>query len=173
MRRALALVILLGGLAGCGSSPSDNSSTESLAPGSEPAVRAETFTVSQFVEIEIAVFVGCANGGAGENVTLSGVLHDLFHVTVNGNRFVLKFHDQPQGISGVGEISGDVYHATGVTQETTTTGIIGVTDNFVNNFKIIGQRPGNNFLVHENLHVTVNANGTLTVLRDHVTAECK
>jgi hypothetical protein len=173
MRRTLGLVILLGGLAGCGSSPTDTSSTESLAPGSEPAARAETFTVSQFFELDIAVFVDCANGGVGENVTLSGTLHDLFHITINGNKVVVKFHDQPQGISGVGEISGDLYHATGVTQETTTTGVIGVTDNFVNNFKIIGPRPGNNFLVHENLHVTVNANGTLTVLRDHVTVECK
>jgi hypothetical protein len=172
MRRALVLV-LLGGLVGCGSAPTDNSSAESLAPGSALPARAATFTVSQFFQVDIPVFVDCANGGAGELVTLSGVLHDLFHVTINGNKFVLKFHDQPQGISGVGEISGDVYHATGVTQETTTTGVIGVTDNFINNFKIIGPQPGNNILIHENFHVTVNANGTLTTFVDNFSAECK
>jgi hypothetical protein len=175
VRRTLGLVILVGSLAGCSSAPTDSSSLDSSAPGSAPApaARAESFTVSQFFEVDISVFVACANGGAGETVLLSGVLHDLFHVTTNGNRFVLRFHDQPQGISGVGEISGNTYHATGVTQETVTSGVIGLADNFVNNFKIIGQRPGNNFLVHENLHVTVNANNTLTVERDHLTAECK
>ncbi len=172
MPRTLGTLILLVGLAGCSSSPTDTSSTESVA-GSAPAARAQSFTVSQFFEIEIPVFVDCANGGAGENVILTGVLHDLFHVTINGNKFVLKSHDQPQGISGVGEISGDVYYATGVTQETVATGVVGVADNFVNNFKIIGQRTGNNILIHENLHVTVNANGTLTVFLDHLTAECK
>jgi hypothetical protein len=173
MLRALGLVFLFGGLAGCGSTSTDTSSAESLAPGSAPTARASASTVSQFFEIDLPVFVDCANGGAGENVLLTGVLHDLFHITINGNKFVLKAHDQPQGISGVGEISGDVYHATGVTQETFTSGTVGLTDSFINNFKIIGQRPGNNILVHENLHITVNANGTLTVLLDHLTAECK
>ena len=60
-----------------------------------------------------------------------------------------------------------------VTQGTTTTGVIGVTDNFVNNFKIIGPHPGNNILIHENFHVTVNANGTLTAFVDNFSAECK
>jgi hypothetical protein len=173
MRRALVLV-LLGGLVGCGSAPTDNSSAESLAPApGSAAARAETFTVSQFFQVDLSFFVDCANGGAGENVLLSGRLHDLFHVTINGNRFVLKFHDQPQGISGVGEVTGDVYRATGVTQGTSTSGVIGLTDTFINNFKIIGPGPGNNFLIHQNIHVTVNGNGTLTVLRDHTTAACK
>jgi hypothetical protein len=170
---ALRAMMLLGGLTGCSSSPTDTSGTEYVASGVEPSARAETFTVSQFFQVDVGTFVPCANGGAGETVDLSGVLHDLFHVTINGNRFVLKTHTQPQGISGVGQISGDVYRGTGVTQETFTAGVVGITDNLVNNFKIIGPGRGNNFLVHENFHFTVNANGTLTVLRDHLTAECK
>jgi len=44
---------------------------------------------------------------------------------------------------------------------------------FVNNFKIIGQGPNNNFLVHENLHVTINADGTLTAFVDNFSFTCQ
>jgi len=173
VRRTLGLVILIGALAGCSSAPTASSSIESSAPGSAPAARAVAFTVSQKIQIDFQVFVDCANGGAGELVDFSGILHDLFHVTLNGNQTVLKFHDQPEGLFGVGEITGDKYKATGVTQETTRIGVVGVTDNFINNFKLIGQGPGNNLLIHENIHVTINGNGTLTATHDHFTAECK
>lgn len=174
MRPALGILILLGGLAGCDAAPTDSSSTASLTPGSAPALRAAAFTVSQSFPIDIVVFVDCANGGAGEFVELTGQLHDLFHVTISsGGRFVLKLHDQPQGVSGVGEISGDVYHGTGVSQQTITSGVIGSTVTVVDNFRIIGQGTGNNLLVHDTFHVTVNANGTLTASVDNFSAECK
>jgi hypothetical protein len=33
--------------------------------------------------------------------------------------------------------------------------------------KIIGQGPGTNLLIHENFHLSINANGTLTALIDN------
>ena len=44
---------------------------------------------------------------------------------------------------------------------------------FVNNFRIIGQGSGNNFLVHETLHITVNADGTITVFHDNFSIDCR
>jgi hypothetical protein len=169
MRRVLGIVLLCSGLAGCGSSPTETASDQPLPP----SLRATAFTVTQNFEFSQLVFIQCANGGAGEDVTLSGTLHDVFHVTINGNKFVLKTHDQPQGVTGVGAITGDIYHATGVTQETTTSGLVGFTDAFVNSFKIIGPGPSNNVLIQGVVHFTVNANGTLTVARDQFTAECR
>jgi hypothetical protein len=117
--------------------------------------------------------VPCANGGAGEEVALSGTLHDLFHITFDGSGgFHLKFHDNPQGLSGTGLTTGDKYQATGVTQSQFT-GKVGSEETFINNFRIIGQGTGNNFLLHENYHVTVNANGTLTAFVDNFRLECK
>jgi hypothetical protein len=174
MRPALGTLILLGGLAACDAAPTDSSPAGAQDQGSAPSFAVISRTISQRIPVDILVFIPCANGGAGELVHLSGSLHDLFHLTMHPNgRFTLKTHDQPQGISGQGEITGDLYHATGVTQETITNGVVGVTDTFINNFKIIGPGPGNNFLVHETFHVTVNANGTLTVSLDHVTVDCK
>jgi hypothetical protein len=125
--------------------------------------------------ISLTTFVPCAAGGAGEIVDLSGPLHTLISLTINGNNVSGKFHFQPQGISGFGETTGDKYEATGVTQQTFKTSLQHGQANltFVNNFRIIGQGPGNNFLVHENLHINVNANGTLTVFHDNFSIECK
>ena len=133
---------------------------------------ASSFTVNSVFPIDLAVFVPCANGGVGEDVLLSGNLHDLIHVTVNDNSVHVKTHDQPQGISGTGVVTGDKYQATGVTQDEFNTSF-GMEETFINNFRIIGQGPGNNFLVHENFHITINANGTVTVFHDNFTVDCK
>jgi hypothetical protein len=59
------------------------------------------------IDINLAVFVPCANGGVGELVDLNGPLHILTTFTINGNKVSGKTHFQPQGISGVGLDSGD------------------------------------------------------------------
>lgn len=142
--------------------------------GVAPALaRATTFTDNVGVPTEIFVFVPCARGGAGEFVQLSGMLHILFVTTIDDKGgFHSKFHFQPQGISGTGFIKGDKYQGTGVTQGSFN-GRVGFETTFVNNFKMIGQGPGNNFLIHENVHITVNANGEVTALVDHVSVKCK
>jgi hypothetical protein len=122
--------------------------------------------------IAATVFVPCADGGAGELVVLDGNLHVLLTITENDNHLSVKSHSQPQGISGTGLSTGDTYQGTGVTQDHFTIGL-GETFTFVNNFRIIGQGPGNNILVHETFHVTINANGEVTATVDNFSAECK
>lgn len=126
-------------------------------------------------DISITVFIPCAAGGAGETVDLSGPLHTLISLTINGKNVSGYFHFQPQGISGTGESTGDKYHATGVTSESFKTSLQNGQANmtFINNFRIIGQGPGNNFLVHETFHLTINADGTLTVVHDNFSIDCK
>ena len=133
---------------------------------------ASSFTANSFFPIELTVFVPCANGGLGEDVELSGTIHDLFHVTVNDNTVHVKTHDQPQGVTGTGLVTGDKYQGTGVSQDEFTAAV-GQEETFINNFRIIGQGNGNNFLVHENFHITINANGTVTSIHDNVTVDCK
>ena len=131
--------------------------------------------VNDTTDISLTVFVPCAAGGAGEVVDLSGPLHTLISFTINGNNVSGYFHFQPQGISGTGETSGAKHQATGVTQESFKNSLQNGQANFtyVNNFRIIGQGPGNNFLVHETLHFTVNADGSLTVFHDNFSIHCK
>jgi len=136
---------------------------------------ASTVTTSTEFPISLTVFIPCAAGGTGEFVALSGDLHDLFHVTFDGNGgFHLDAQDNPQGVSGVGLTTGDKYQGTGVTRSDfngTAGGTIVYTA--VNNFRIIGSGPGNNFLVHDNFHITVNPNGTVTSSHDNFSVTCK
>ena len=126
-------------------------------------------------EIGLTVFVPCADGGAGEIVDLAGPLHTLASFTINGNNVSGYFHFQPQEIVGVGETTGVKYKATGVTQQSFKTAFLNSQANltYVNNFRIIGQGPGNNYLVHETLHLTFNANGTITVVHDNFSIACQ
>jgi hypothetical protein len=136
--------------------------------------RAEV-SVNDKTDVFLTVFVPCAAGGAGEVVKLSGPLHTLISLTINGNNVSGYFQFQPQGISGIGETTGAKYNGTGVTAQSFKTSLQNGQSNFtfVNNFRMIGQGPGNNFLVHESLHITTNANGTLTVFHDNFSADCK
>jgi len=131
--------------------------------------------INESIPFSAIVFVPCADGGAGENVDLSGNLHVLATLTINGNNFSLIMHDQPQGVSGTGETTGDKYQGTGVTQQSMKGSFQNGQANFtfIDRFDIIGQGPGNNFTIHETAHVTVNANGTVTVTFDNFTADCK
>ena len=132
--------------------------------------------INDMSDINLTVFVPCAAGGAGEIVDLSGPLHILITFTINGNNVSGTAHFQPQGIVGTGETTGDKYQATGVTKDTSFKFSFQngqAQQTFVNNFRIIGQGPGNNYLVHEVAHVTFNANGTLTVFHDSFSIDCK
>ena len=119
--------------------------------------------------------VPCANGGVGETISGDVQLHVLFTSTVNGNKVSGKFHFQPQGSTLVGETTGDVYRATGVTQGSFNGSLTNghYTETFVNNFRMIGPGPGNNLLIHETFHITINANGDVTVERESLSDECK
>ena len=120
-------------------------------------------------------FIPCANGGAGEDVSGTIDLHILMTTTLNGNNVSGKYHFQPQGSDLTGSVTGDAYKATGVSQGTfkgsLQNGQFTATD--VNNYRLIGHGPGNNLLIHEVDHITVNANGDVTVTFEKPSVDCK
>lgn len=141
--------------------------------GKELLPQSPALSITQNVETDIVldIPIPCT----GETVHLEGTLHSLFHYTANNNNVVIKDLSNPQGLSGVSSESGTLYQGTGVTQSefkgSLNNGQTSFT--FVNNFRIIGQGADNNYLVHENVHVTINANNTLTVDIDNFSIECK
>ena len=136
-----------------------------------PAAQSEVL-LNDSQPFALIAFVPCANGGAGELVLVEGNLHTLITETVNDNNVSFKIHFQPQGAKGVGLTTGDTYNATGVTQEHTSIGPT-LNDTFINNFRIIGQGPDNNLLVHQTIHITINANGEVTSTIDNTSVECQ
>ena len=110
----------------------------------------------------------------GEAIHLSGTLLAQFRFTETpGGNVTVGFHFNPQGITGVGLTSGATYHATGVTQGTTTIKAKGgISDTFVNSFKIIGEGRAQNFLQTDVVHLTVNAKGVVTATVEKSTIRC-
>ena len=140
--------------------------------------RSAKAAVTQNVSVDItgfSVFIPCANNGTGELVIFTGNLHVLISLTINNNKVSGDQHFQPQGLTGTGTVTGDKYQATGVTQTMFSGSLVNgqFETTFVNNFRIIGQGTGNNFLVQEIAHETINANGVVTVFFDNFSVNCK
>ena len=121
-------------------------------------------TTNMTVPTDFLSFVPCTNGGAGEDVRVTGDLHIVISVTLNGNHSSAKAHFQPQGLEGVGLVTGTKYHVVGVTQERASFNLnnFGGMLELVNNFRLIAQGQEPNFSVHQVGKVTVNANGFAT-----------
>jgi hypothetical protein len=130
--------------------------------------------INEAVPFEQTVNVPCANGGLGEDVVLSGFLHVLVTATQDAAGNVHSTtHFQPMGIAGTGATTGDVYRATGITRDEANGLDMPFETTFVNNFRLVGPGKGNNALVHETAHVTINANGDVSANLDFFTEECK
>jgi hypothetical protein len=168
----LAFAVL--GFSACSDNPASPRSRVPVVVGG-PNLAAVASTTSDVFPVEITQFVPCANGGAGEVVVVTGNLHEVFTTVISGNgTLVLRSHFQPQGVSGVGLTTGDKYQATGVTElSDVISPPFPVTSTFVNNFRFIGQGPGNNLLVHEVAHLTIDANGVVRVDVDKASVECR
>lgn len=117
-------------------------------------------------------FVSCANGGAGEFVTGRIDVHNLITSTVNGNVDSWQFQFEPHG-SVVGRITGDTYRLTGVTrgtyEEILQSGEYTLT--YVDRYQLIGPGPGNNLVVRETAHVTIDGDDAV-VEHDDFGVEC-
>ncbi len=126
------------------------------------------------VPIDTDVMVPCAAGGQGEIVALSGVVHMVFSVTTDASGGLhVDTHSNNQGVSGSGITTGDKYQATGGNRFSSNTNGAASEFTFVDSFQLIGQGPGNNLVIHETVHMTINANGDVTANILSVDSECK
>ena len=113
--------------------------------------------------------------GCTEPVLISGPDHLVLHYTYDdqgGFHGVVQFN--PQGITGVGQVTGTMYRGTGVTRQTVDT-TPGGAESFtvINNVHLIGQGAENNYLVHATVQSTTNANGEPTAEVVNLSTECR
>jgi hypothetical protein len=130
-------------------------------------------TTNEQVSLRTSGFVPCANGGAGEIVSGTIEMHILITSTVNGNNASDQFQFQTQG-SMVGAITGDTYRVTGVERGTSAVSLQNdhYVLTYVNTFQLIGPGPGNNLLVHEVAHMTID-DDVVVVDHDDWSIDCK
>ena len=171
MLRSVKLGMTVALLAACGENPaSPNGPAADLVP-SLAATQVVSTNLSSPINFE--QWVECANGGAGESVALTGAMHIVSHSTQSASGNIqVKFQFQPQGLSGIGMLTGQKYVSNGVQQQSFGTRA-GVSFTIVNKLRMIGQGSAPDFYLSELLHVTVNANGVTTVDNESLSTDCQ
>ncbi len=141
---------------------------------SVPVAQAEV-TTNERTTLAYAGYVDCANDGAGEVLSGTVGVHDLVTSKVNGNNVSWQFLFQTQGGGMVGAITGDTYRVAvvthGVYHESLDSDHYTLT--YVNSFRLIGPGSGNNLLVREIAHVTIDGNENVVVRHDDLIIDCK
>jgi hypothetical protein len=165
--RALAIALVLSS-AGCREEPTGPVGSDS------PTLAATTSTQQLVNHIEVTRFVPCANGGAGEDVFVSGDIHIVISVTLDGSggAHYVEVHN-PQGVSGTGLTTGAMYRGVGGTLLDASNVQVGEEHTSVRNMMLIGQGPDNNLILHATFHVTVLADGTVTAFHDNLSLTCR
>ncbi len=136
------------------------------------AAQANVETAILTFPVERREFIPCANGGAGEFVVLTGETRVLLHSTGNPNNNLTLRHAQTH-LTGVGEITGDVYRASGMATDTHRSGPgLSTLDLIMNSLRIIGQGPGNDFTLHQTLHILFTPSEK-AITSGHFRVECK
>ena len=130
-------------------------------------------TANEHFSIAYAGYVPCANGGSGELLTGTIEVHDLASETVNGNHAAWQFLFERRG-ELVGSITGDTYRLAGVEHGayTQSLGSEHSTLTYVNRYRLVGPGPGNNLIVRETAHITLDAGENVVVQRDDFTVDC-
>ena len=168
--RALLLVAGVFALSsiGCGEDPMEP------AGAGAPSLAAVTSTQQLVNHLEVTRFVPCANGGAGEDVFLSGDIHIVVHVTLDGHggAHFDEIHN-PQGVSGFGLTTGAQYRGVGGSPLDASNVRVGEEHTSVRNLMIIGQGPGNNLVLHATFHITILADGRVTSFHDNLSLVCR
>lgn len=104
------------------------------------------------------------HGCFGESIQLSGDLHIVIHSTEDANGVMhYMYSDNPQGIHGVGLSSGASYQLQGGEKYSFRTKTLPESFNYVSNFRVLGAGKAGTLLFHMNGHLTINAQGDVSV----------
>lgn len=128
---------------------------------------AASVVVSIHIPVNGAVFNPCN----AETVTFSGIDHFTIHVTFDGaGGFHANAHDNIH-VTATGSL-GNSYEGN---QEDNNpfNGRVGVEQTFGLTFSEISTGPAPNYEVHILEHITVNANGTVTVFFSNASTNCR
>ena len=140
---------------------------------SNQSAQANVSSSEELVPYDRTLFVPCGNGGAGEEVTLTGSLKIVEHTVYNDHGFTFNYHVIAQGITGVGLSTGEQYQASGGNKGTIT-GEFGedgqYTRVFMEQLRIIGQHSV--FKVVYKTKITITPDGKITTSIEEETVDC-
>jgi hypothetical protein len=174
IRTTLAICSALVSLAACADAPTSASTFAPVSATADVAVLdgpnagtgslAGTDRVNITIPTQFHAQNPCAGGRFGEIVVFTGDQHLVFYESSTANGHLnTKIHWNAENVTGIGQYTGFAYRATGVTQDhTISSPALPYEYTMVNDYQIIGQGQATNMDLHETVHMTVNANGSVT-----------
>jgi hypothetical protein len=138
-------------------------------PGAMPYNFQNTYSLDGFI-----IYDNCT----GEFIDLSGTEHDVYHGVYNPNTgtSTSSLNANLQGVSGVGESTGNKYQVTGTVSEHQTVSYDGCTytESFIENYRITTSGPANNFYIKYRITDSYNfCTGEYTVTREVISSGCQ
>ena len=133
---------------------------------------AQAFTATDRVIEPFETVITACNG---EDVYLSGELLLIFHTTIDARGALhSKFTLVPRNVRGVGSWTGTLYKAVGGQRDHFNTAVdfAPLNETFTSMFNLISQGGSGNLKIKATFHITVNANGEVTVFFDRFSARC-
>jgi hypothetical protein len=144
-----------------------------LAGSAQPTVvRAQAaHTTERFTE-PFDTIVSASDGCTGEDVHVFGPVDGIIQTTTDGRGgFHFEAHFTPH-LSAIGLSSGLEYHAQGPARVVTFDGPLPSVVSLTDVIRLISPGSGDNLVLTELMHVTVDANGSTTVSFDRVKGGC-
>lgn len=149
------------------------------AEGHAPRFAATHFTATFVFPVDELFPVPCANGGAGEEVRITGSNTITVKETVSssGNR-ILRVHLQPDDLMGVGQSSGDIYRVSRspgqIIEVEQSDDFPFVTTVLPQPIVLRGERPkAGTILIHTRFRLVIDNNGTVRVFLLDFSATCQ
>jgi hypothetical protein len=147
-------------LAACDNSPTMPATDDGVVPDFAILENDRNpFSASLFVCTEVVDFTGEFHVKTSFTSSASGNEHFTFHINAKG--------------TGVGQTSGATYQWNDNIVEVVNDADLPFTLTELQTWKLIGQGAADNFLLKQRFHVTVNANGDVTVVHDTFEVTCK
>ena len=140
-----------------------------VAVGLAVPVAAHAAATTQTVPLDLLV-TACN----GDTIRLTGQLLIVSTATSTpSGGFVTSVHFQPQGVSGTDLQTGTKFVGTGVTRDIVISSPAGgLTETFVNQFRVQATRGAESYIISALFHVTVDANGNVKAFVDRASATC-
>ena len=108
----------------------------------------------------------------GKLVDTNGFVHIDATFTSNGQTAHFTIHSNPQGVTSIGETTGVHGPALPLCIDELSLVNCSADTKFVSRFDFIGQGSVPNFFIDQVMHITVNANGTVTASFNVLDTSC-
>jgi hypothetical protein len=175
-RSLLSLVVVSAlSLAACTEAPSAPAASAATARPALASYGADRTYNDVRVPVHHPIQVPCARTGM-EIVPLDGVEHASFQLSQNAaGGLRMRMHVNAQGVTGVGLVSGDAYHASGTTEESYEWGPGGAPEGYYLTYTFNVTSPGatGNIVAHEVLRMSFDAAGYPSLDVVKFDAECR